>query len=167
MSESIDLDAAQALVDAATPGPWSAISSGVANGDHWYICDEGESIAMISANDGVNEGQREPDAEFIAQARTLVPALIKAVRTQKLVANSYLEALQDAYRPHVKENEMLRKVTAIQGEEIERLEAVIARVKAADPDLFDPDEHAEDKVYESYGSNGRYLREDFLDAVRD
>ncbi|MHA4848791.1 hypothetical protein L1080_004485 [Rhodococcus sp. MSC1_016] len=80
-TEPIDLDAAQTLADAATPGPWTAITSGIANGDHWYICDGGESIAMISANDGINEDQREPDAEFIAQARTLVPALIDACRT--------------------------------------------------------------------------------------
>jgi len=47
-----------------------------------------------------------------------------------------------------------------------KAEAILARIKSADPDLFDPDEHAEDTVYETYGSNGRYLRDDFLEAVR-
>ena len=74
------LDAIQARADAATEGPWEARTTGRAGGDHWYICDDGEAIAHISAQDGINEDQREPDAEFIAAARTDVPRLVAALR---------------------------------------------------------------------------------------
>lgn len=56
----------RAMAEAATPGPWSAATTGVRGGDHWYVVDADESIAHISANDGINEEQRQPDAEFIA-----------------------------------------------------------------------------------------------------
>jgi hypothetical protein len=46
-----------------------------------------------------------------------------------------------------------------------KAESILARVKAADPELFDTDEDAEDWVYETYGSAGRRLRRDFLKAV--
>ena len=55
-------------LERATPGPWQAISSGRAHGDHWYVTDAGEAIASIHASDGEDEDQREPDAEFIAHA---------------------------------------------------------------------------------------------------
>ncbi|MEU2002040.1 hypothetical protein ACH47B_13195 [Rhodococcus sp. NPDC019627] len=44
--------------------------------------------------------------------------------------------------------------------------AVIDRIKAADPDLFNPDEDADEDVYQTYGSAGRYLRENFLAALK-
>ena len=67
------VDEIRARAEAATRGPWSAIEG---PGEHWYVCDEGESIASISANDGSNEDQRQPDAEFIAHAREDIPWLL-------------------------------------------------------------------------------------------
>lgn len=72
--------AIEARANAASEGPWTAETTGVAGGDHWYVCDEGEAIASISCNDGTNEDQREPDAEFIAHSRADIPALLAAVR---------------------------------------------------------------------------------------
>jgi hypothetical protein len=46
-------------------------------------------------------------------------------------------------------------------------ETKLAQLKMCDPDLFDPDERAEDAVYETYGSNGRYLREAYLEIMGD
>ncbi|WP_104087061.1 hypothetical protein [Arthrobacter sp. GMC3] len=74
------LDEMAARTDAATPGPWRALGTGSAGGDHWYICDDREAIASISCQDGINEEQRQPDAEFIAHARDDVPKLVKAIR---------------------------------------------------------------------------------------
>lgn len=71
--------AAKARAEAATEGPWEPLGTGVEGGDHWYVCDRGEAIASISAQDGINEAQREPDATFIAAARTDVPRLADAV----------------------------------------------------------------------------------------
>ena len=80
MSDDLNVDAIGARADAATPGPWRALGTGVRGGDHWYVVDSTESIASIHANDGSDEDQRERDAEFIAHARTDIPALIARVR---------------------------------------------------------------------------------------
>lgn len=67
-TDPIDLDAAQALVDTATPGEW------VWNGSEFRAPSPYNGFMLVRAvcNDA--------DAEFIAQARTLVPALIAELR---------------------------------------------------------------------------------------
>lgn len=65
----------------ATQGPWRALTSGVRNGDHWSVHYQHSDarwwpIAHIASQDGANEGQRQPDAEFIAHARQDVPWLL-------------------------------------------------------------------------------------------
>lgn len=87
--------AIEARANAATEGPWTAETTGVAGGDHWYVCDEGEAIASISCNDGTNEDQREPDAEFIAHSRTDIPALLVAVRERDNTIARIREVLDD------------------------------------------------------------------------
>jgi hypothetical protein len=79
VSVPLDLDVIKARADAATEGPWTALTTGVAGGDHWYVCDLDQSIASIHASDGEDEERREPDAEFIAAARTDVPELLAEV----------------------------------------------------------------------------------------
>ena len=69
----------RARAENATEGPCTALGSGVASGDHWHVVASGEAVAHISSRDGVNEDQREPDAEFIAASRTDLPALLAAV----------------------------------------------------------------------------------------
>lgn len=49
----------------------------------------------------------------------------------------------------------------------EAAEKKLQQLQECDPDLFDPDERAEDAVYETYGSNGRYLREAYLEIMGD
>jgi hypothetical protein len=66
-------------VEGATDGPWEARTTGRSGGDHWYVLDGASSIASIHASDGEDEDQREPDATFIAHARTDLPALLDAV----------------------------------------------------------------------------------------
>lgn len=83
MSEPLSaatLTAIEARVNAATPGEWVAVDTGRKNGSHWYVVSSGEAIASIHANDGSDEVQREPDAEFIAHARTDIPLLLAEVR---------------------------------------------------------------------------------------
>ncbi|KQU49266.1 hypothetical protein ASG84_26305 [Rhodococcus sp. Leaf278] len=76
-----ELAAIEARANAASAGPWQTFTSGVANGDHWYVWDNSTgSIAQISSNDGTNEESRQPDAEFIAHARDDIPTLLAAVR---------------------------------------------------------------------------------------
>ena len=69
-TEPIDLDAAQALADAATPGPW-----------RWGDDNDGNGNTLIRAGrrwDALAnlEYTSDEDGDFICQARTLVPALI-------------------------------------------------------------------------------------------
>jgi hypothetical protein len=88
-AEELDTAAIRAREQAATEGPWRAITSGPSGGDHWYVCDDGESIALIHASDGEDEDSREPDAQFIAHARTDVPALLNEVaRLRKVIEDA-------------------------------------------------------------------------------
>ncbi|MCX2753107.1 hypothetical protein [Gordonia sp. 4N] len=82
MSDDVRADARE-LLDALGEVSWRAVGSGVRNGDHWYVCEDGEAIAMISANDGSDEHLRQPRAEFIAAGPDLV--------------RRYDDALEDAY----------------------------------------------------------------------
>lgn len=78
MSTNTALDDIKARTEGHTEGPWEAFTSGPAFGDHWYVCANDEAIAHISANDGIDEEQRRPNAELFAAAPKLLAAL-KAV----------------------------------------------------------------------------------------
>lgn len=81
----MDVEHTNALAEKAQLGHLVAVTSGVRNGDHWYICDESESVAMIAANDGIDEELRQPRAELFAYAVNTLPALVAAVeRVQAL-----------------------------------------------------------------------------------
>ena len=80
MSEHIDLDAIIAHADAATPGPWVAITTGAQHGDHWYVAADGAAVAATRSDDVGGAGRRQADAEFIAEAREWVPALVAEVK---------------------------------------------------------------------------------------
>lgn len=81
----VDVEHTKALKERAQLGHLVAMTSGVRNGDHWYICDDNESVAMIAANDGIGEELRQPRAELFAYAVNTLPALVAAVeRVQAL-----------------------------------------------------------------------------------
>ena len=83
---SVDVAEAKRLLEAAQFGPLYALNTGVKYGDHWYICDEGESVASISANDGEDEELREPRAELIAFAvNNLLGLIVDRERLQERV----------------------------------------------------------------------------------
>jgi len=69
------LDAIQARADAATEGPWETVRHDLS----LYVQSK---HANLQANLGYVGNHPEPDAEFIAHARTDVPALIALVRVQ-------------------------------------------------------------------------------------
>ena len=73
----IDLDAAQALADAATPGPW-----------RWGDDNDGNGNTLIRAGyrwDALAnlEYTSDENGDFICQARTLLPALIAELRESR------------------------------------------------------------------------------------
>jgi hypothetical protein len=117
--ESIDLDAAQALVDDASPGPWRSDEE-VDTGLDMRFTEAGEVV--------ITHGQGwEADAEFIAEARTLVPALIAELRLQRKLSDAYRRLLGE--RPSHDEVRTLRDVVDFFGESNKELEATIVRVK--------------------------------------
>lgn len=98
------LDAIQARADAATEGPWRTGDFGYPGQDepssiiihrgpfNWRAINEGEYVAAMPAWDS----QEGANAEFIANARTDVPALLALVREQA-AAIERVRALADDY----------------------------------------------------------------------
>lgn len=96
MDKLIDLDALEALAEAATPGSWSC----VATHDGLYV---------IQARGGGTEA----DAAFIAAARTAVPALIKAFEAavaRAEAAEAEVERLRDLVENLAKATFVLHRI---------------------------------------------------------
>ncbi|MFI8664251.1 hypothetical protein ACIGKR_29940 [Rhodococcus qingshengii] len=91
----VDVEHTKALAEKAQLGHLVAVTSGARNGDHWYICDDNESVAMISANDGIDEELRQPRAELFAHAVNTLPALVAAVERVQALHYQYLPAAVD------------------------------------------------------------------------
>lgn len=95
MSGPIDLDAAQALSEAATPGPWEWDHD---EGSSWNgMGGPGADDYVLWANGMHTEGwinANAADTGFIAQARTLVPALISELREARATVARLREAIE-------------------------------------------------------------------------
>lgn len=63
---TLDLAQLREITSAVPQETWSALGTGTAGGDHWYICNDGEAIASVASQDGINEETREPLARHIA-----------------------------------------------------------------------------------------------------
>jgi hypothetical protein len=72
---SLDLDAIEARANAATPGPWWADADKGGEVSLWQVDPSDVDMAYFPAADA--------DNEFIATARTDVPALVAEVRRQQ------------------------------------------------------------------------------------
>lgn len=108
MSQRIDLEAIEARVKAASPGPW--ITSNPENAfKNWPIGffslgrdEEAKPSNWAVTTDRINasrmvSGGAKEDAEFIAHARQDIPALIARIRELEALSASQAEAL-DASR---------------------------------------------------------------------
>ena len=78
---ALDLGAFRARAEAATEGPWTWASHTTADGDEWAVFDPADH-ALASNRDGW-----APDAEFIAHARSDIPALLDEVERVRVVRN--------------------------------------------------------------------------------
>lgn len=76
--DPLDLDAVEALCDAATPGPWTA-TLGVSEffGTEMSVYSEHTELMVFSH---IGCSATSADMEFAAAARTLVPALVTRLR---------------------------------------------------------------------------------------
>ncbi len=83
----LDLDAIEARAEAATPGPWREPKNGLGLG--WTIFpknSKGWSIATCDSG---------TDADFIAHARTDVPALVAELRVAREVVEAACQLVAD------------------------------------------------------------------------
>jgi hypothetical protein len=80
MPEPIDLDATQALADVASFGPW--VVRKTVDGE--ILIDHGDGYTVGGTN-------TSEDAEFIAAARTLLPALVAELRAERVRSQQYRE----------------------------------------------------------------------------
>jgi hypothetical protein len=87
--EVIDLDRIKALANSATPGPW--VLGGLDQDGNRYI----GNVIDDGVLDGVVATSGDCDAEFIANARSLVPALIARIRDLE-AENTRIQARQVA-----------------------------------------------------------------------
>lgn len=99
-----ELDALQALCDGATPGPWRTEDVGEPPKRRWVVDAKYRCVAGGTAG-GI--GPRAFDADFIAAARTALPALIAEVR-RLTDENAFL---RKAYREKA---ELMRLASAAQ-----------------------------------------------------
>lgn len=87
---SAELAEIKARVDAATPGTWTVDDSEAAIG--WDVVATGEdNLCGWVANGAPGEGAfcEEPDARFVAHARTDVPRLVAEVERLNSVLDRY------------------------------------------------------------------------------
>lgn len=92
----LDLAALRKTAEAVPGDTWYALGSGTAGGDHWYVCDEGEAIATIASQDGINEEEREPLARHIA---AFDPPTVIALMDQVVTAEAAVARVRELHKP--------------------------------------------------------------------
>lgn len=124
-----ELAAIEARAQAATEGPWKAENlerDYGHRGIYWVSVDrpdEIKTVAEVDANDdGVEAIWRMADAEFIANARTDVPALLALVREQQAKLDRGTEVL----------DELMADYNANAGVRYADLEAIRAAITATE-----------------------------------
>jgi hypothetical protein len=87
----LDLDAIEARAEAATPGPWRN-EPDTGAGRVWvqrgYFRDEADCEPLFSLRGKEAYEQRSADADFIARARTDIPALVAELRAAREVVEA-------------------------------------------------------------------------------
>jgi len=105
----LDLGAIRGRVEAATEGPWRTVDE---RGQKFALCADGTDLLVESEIglicetdlDGLNECA-EPDAAFIAHARTDVPALLAEVERLRAVVEAVEAVMTKIGRWHNTEHD--------------------------------------------------------------
>lgn len=96
---TVDVAAARQLADAATAGPWTAHTYRHEGMDGWGEISGGRILREDGKLLVTNHVHKAADAEFIAAARSLVPALLDdLVRVSGELANTQAELARDDER---------------------------------------------------------------------
>lgn len=119
-----DLEAAQTLADAATPGPW--VLGGLDRDGNRYIGNviDGGVLDAVVATSG------DCDAPFIAKARDLVPALLHRIRFQHDKAIRAQEFWEGKIRGLQRDVDSFRFMFSSQCAKTERAEALLEEIRA-------------------------------------
>lgn len=107
----IDLDAIDAVANAASPGPWRAPHDPEAHVQANVITDDGQHVCDAYDNTEWSGDQCRANAEFIATARTVIPALVGYARQLESGAPSeqlIIEVTAAAQGAIVDQNKQLR-----------------------------------------------------------
>lgn len=92
----VDVEHTKALEAAATPGPWDVLRDGPSIEDSAVDY----SIWCEAIGDRLTSEVGEADAEFIAHARTAVPALVAAVERVQAIAEHWSTCPKGDYDCH-------------------------------------------------------------------
>ena len=109
-----DLDAIEQRAHAATEGPWEASAHDHAAGDV-PILDRTGHYLVICPDCGVRGGYERADAEFIAHARSDVPALLAEVRRLRAMEQRVREYARHLARPFAPSVRTCRKFRQVDG----------------------------------------------------
>ena len=74
----------------AFPAPYEPAVGG--GGDHWYLFSQDEAVAYISANDGIDEAQREHTARLIAALSRSVDPIIEMLKRNMVSMQAAVDA---------------------------------------------------------------------------
>ena len=103
----IDLKAIKAREEAATEGPWQSLLRSVKS-----VREDRRREAII-ASSGLSDGHRkeaEANMEFIAHARTDVPALIAEVERLRAEIAEWVKASKSAMATHIEFRQNVREL---------------------------------------------------------
>lgn len=132
----IDLDAIEARANAATDGPWVVKHEPAWEADNvqhpdvitvgaqmWEADDEPMTVCLVSTDHEDDPVDVLLDAEFIAHARTDVPALVALVRAKQ----SWIDGAKVDMAAMEEERAKALAAVALAGEEIERASVEVKR----------------------------------------
>lgn len=110
----LDLDAIHARCEKATPGPWFC------EPEHQRDTRPADTYDVLGPEGYLAANQEHPDADFIAHARTDVPALLDEIKRLREL-NARAQALLDGYLPEMQAVEAERAALAAKVARVESL----------------------------------------------
>ncbi|MFV8173772.1 hypothetical protein [Mycolicibacterium peregrinum] len=125
------VERAKTALDGTTDGPWDVVPG--AWGNVWHVSDDPGSPPLIVRMGGM----KQPDAEFIAEARTLVPELVAEVeslrddlRFYREWSNDLTQYIPEEFDDDIAQEAIISHWASFVSSEVKRLRAAIGRAKA-------------------------------------
>ena len=114
------LNAIRARADAATPGPWEAVIS-EAFEYRWVVTpDEQEPLETVCDVGAPASPRAKEDAEFIANARADIPALLAHIDALEALIAALAEGIDEYWANFPEHQPIIEAVEAISGQTVYR-----------------------------------------------